>query len=228
MAIFGYVVLENKSQIGLLEQSFKDQIWNRTLGELALERGKEAVWRLRLGDWVTCHVSRFRGEHAGRGAGRRDARVHPVLARALALRHGQREDRDQVRRTPPGHHHNIFYPLHSTHLNACIWRRNTTDVMLHLIQPRFKNIFGEHYYRFHRFQKCVNFMNTITNYIWTEQWSRTCSGRPTRWWYMPTSSWTPTRTTSTTATPSGSHPRVSSGSGSGSSFQLMYTWRGLL
>merc|ERR1711923_252760 len=26
-------------------------------------------------------------------------------------------------------------------------RRNTTDVMLHLIQPRFKNIFGEHYYR---------------------------------------------------------------------------------
>ena len=26
-------------------------------------------------------------------------------------------------------------------------RKNTTDVMLHLIQPRFKNIFGEHYYR---------------------------------------------------------------------------------
>ena len=28
------------------------------------------------------------------------------------------------------------------------FRRNTTDIMLHLIQPRFKNIFGEHYYRF--------------------------------------------------------------------------------
>ena len=42
-AIFGYVVLDDKSQIGLLEQSFKDQIWNRTLGELALERGTEAV-----------------------------------------------------------------------------------------------------------------------------------------------------------------------------------------
>ena len=27
------------------------------------------------------------------------------------------------------------------------FRRNTTDIMLHLIQPRFKNIFGEHYYR---------------------------------------------------------------------------------
>jgi len=26
-------------------------------------------------------------------------------------------------------------------------RKNTTDVMLHLIQPRFRNIFGEHYYR---------------------------------------------------------------------------------
>lgn len=25
--------------------------------------------------------------------------------------------------------------------------------MLHLIQPRFKNIFGEHYYRFTRLQK---------------------------------------------------------------------------
>ena len=70
--------------------------------------------------WVTCHVSRFRGEHAGCGAGRRDARVHPVLARALALRHGQREDRDQVRRTPAGHHYNILYPLHTTHLNVYI------------------------------------------------------------------------------------------------------------
>ena len=68
MAIFGYVVLENKSQIGLLEQSFKDQIWNRTLGELALERGKEAVWRLRLGDWVTCHVSRVQVSRWTRGA----------------------------------------------------------------------------------------------------------------------------------------------------------------
>ena len=29
----------------------------------------------------------------------------------------------------------------------CFFRRNTTDIMLHLIQPRFKNIFGEHYYR---------------------------------------------------------------------------------
>jgi len=27
-------------------------------------------------------------------------------------------------------------------------RKNTTDVMLHLIQPRFRNIFGEHYYRY--------------------------------------------------------------------------------
>ena len=26
-------------------------------------------------------------------------------------------------------------------------RRNTTDIMLHLIQPRFRMIFGEHYYR---------------------------------------------------------------------------------
>ena len=27
-------------------------------------------------------------------------------------------------------------------------RKNATDYMLHLIQPRFKNIFGEHYYRY--------------------------------------------------------------------------------
>ena len=28
-----------------------------------------------------------------------------------------------------------------------MFRRNTTDIMLHLIQPRFRMIFGEHYYR---------------------------------------------------------------------------------
>ena len=27
-------------------------------------------------------------------------------------------------------------------------RRNQTDVLLHLIQTRFRNIFGEHYYRY--------------------------------------------------------------------------------
>ena len=122
----------------------------------------------------------------------------------------------------------LQHPLSSTDINVvCIWRRNTTDVMLHLIQPRFKNIFGEHYYRLLTLPRMGQF-HEHNNYIWTEQWSRTCSGRPTRWWCTPTSSWTPTRTTSTTATPSGSHPKVLSGLGSGSSFQPMYMWRGLL
>ena len=44
-------------------------------------------------------------------------------------------------------------PKRGTLFICSIFRRNTTDIMLHLIQPRFKNIFGEHYYRFIRLQK---------------------------------------------------------------------------
>ena len=108
-------------------------------------------------------MSRFRGEHAGRGAGRRDARVHPVLARALALRHGQREDRDQVRRTPAGHHYNILYPLLyrykcCMHLKEKYYGRNaasdTASVQKHFWGTLLQVTFPE----------WVNFMNTTITF----------------------------------------------------------------
>ena len=78
---------------------------------------------------------------------------YPVLEGTLALWNGQRRNRNKVLIEES----DIWIWKDTT----ALFRRNTTDIMLHLIQPRFKNIFGEHYYRLGCY-KCLCSCNVMT------------------------------------------------------------------
>ena len=93
------------------------------------------------------------------------------------------------------------------HLIVRFCHRNMTDVFLHLIQPKFRSIFGEHYYRY--FRRIVEIFNIFCNFCpqnpvlqptnqrskCSGQWSPRCTAPPptTRWWCRPTCFSIPTK-----------------------------------